>query len=90
MTDRARIPSRPHLILPALDPRTSERWVKLSERTQAAASGSRPSVVNEVLKAEASRKPEAPVAPAYRLWIAENLAREGRYQEKWSRGDSNP
>lgn len=68
-------------LLAALDSTTHDRWVELSRRTRSAASGRSPCAVNEDLQEEAGREPEAPTAPAYRLWVAENLAREARYAE---------
>ena len=39
----------------------------------------RPSEVNGLLDAAALAEPQSPVAPAYRIWAADNLAREGRH-----------
>jgi len=71
----------PKRILPGLDYRTHERWVELSRRTQAAAIGLSPCAVNGELEDEANRESEAPTAPAFRLWVADNFAREARYAE---------
>lgn len=68
-------------LLSDLDPTTHDRWVELSRRTRTAASGRSPCDANEELEEEAGREPEAPTAPAYRLWAAENLAREARFDE---------
>ena len=62
-----------------LDRATRERWVDIAARTLSARAEGRPSAVNELLEAAAGTEPQSPVAPAYRLWAADNLAREGRY-----------
>jgi murein DD-endopeptidase MepM/ murein hydrolase activator NlpD len=74
------MPEKQELVLP-LDPRLRERWVELSRLTQVVATGARPSSINHLLEEETAREPSSPVAPAYRLWAAENLSREGRYEE---------
>jgi tetratricopeptide (TPR) repeat protein len=72
----------------ALDLKTREEWFTLSARVTATSAGPRPSRVNEELLAAARSDPESPVAPAYRLWVADNLAREARYAEAVSAFDA--
>jgi murein DD-endopeptidase MepM/ murein hydrolase activator NlpD/tetratricopeptide (TPR) repeat protein len=69
---------RPRAVEP-LDRATRERWVDLAALTLSARGETRPSAVNELLEAAAGAEPQSPVAPAYRIWAADNLAREGRY-----------
>jgi hypothetical protein len=64
-----------------LDRKTREQWLTLSAQTVHANAQGTPSRVNELLNAAERQEPQSPVAPAYRLWIADNLAREGRYLE---------
>jgi hypothetical protein len=65
----------------ALDVETGRQWLRLSGELAAAAAGPSPSWVNEKLDAAARSQPQSPLAPAYRLWMGDNLAREGRYPE---------
>jgi tetratricopeptide (TPR) repeat protein len=62
-----------------LDRATRERWIDLAACTLSARGEARASAVNELLEAAAGAEPQSPVAPAYRIWAADNLAREGRY-----------
>src|SRR5215203_3279619 len=71
----------PRFAADQLDENTRREWLLLSARTHAATIGVRPSRVNEELSAAVYSEPESPVAPAYLLWIAENLTREARYPE---------
>jgi hypothetical protein len=64
-----------------LDPRSHDEWVALSSLVRGAALGRAASRSNDALEAAASREPQSPVAPAYRLWIAESLAQEQRYDD---------
>lgn len=61
-----------------LDPRTRQDWIRFAGQVAAAAQEGFCSSCNAALKAAADKEPESPVAPAYRLWIADNLARDGR------------
>ena len=63
----------------ALEGVTRDQWVDLAGRTLAASGEARPSEVNGLLDAAALAEPQSPVAPAYRIWAADNLAREGRH-----------
>ena len=63
----------------ALEGVTRDQWVELAGRTLAASGEARPSEVNGLLDAAALAEPQSPVAPAYRIWAADNLAREGRH-----------
>jgi tetratricopeptide (TPR) repeat protein len=65
----------------SLDDKTTREWLSLtdevlSSRAEAASAG-----VNEALLAAFEREPQSPAAPAYRLWAADNLARDGRLTE---------
>jgi murein DD-endopeptidase MepM/ murein hydrolase activator NlpD len=64
-----------------VDERTGAQWRELSIQMALANAGGSPGEVNNELEAAARSEPQSPVAPAYRLWIADNLAREKRYPE---------
>ncbi|HEY6145687.1 MAG TPA: peptidoglycan DD-metalloendopeptidase family protein [Solirubrobacterales bacterium] len=59
----------------------TERWWEMSLLAEQAAVGSDPSSPAERLRAAADSEPDAPVAPAFRLWAADGLARAGRDRE---------
>src|SRR5262245_55455230 len=65
----------------SLDPKTREEWLRLSGHTVLAIAAASPCQANEALSAAALEEPHSPLAPAYRLWMADNLAREGRYTD---------
>jgi Peptidase family M23/Abnormal spindle-like microcephaly-assoc'd, ASPM-SPD-2-Hydin len=71
-----------------VDPATKERWLKLSAQTALENTGPSPCRANHDLEAAAQAEPQSPVAPLYRLWIAENFAREARYSEAVKAYDS--
>jgi hypothetical protein len=71
-----------------LDRKTEEDWLRLSAMTQTAATGPNPCRVNEELRRAAHSEPQSPLAPAYLLWIAENVVREARYAESLSAFDA--
>ncbi len=64
-----------------LDPKTESEWIRLASQVRSAAIESHPSRLNKSLEAAAGREPQAPVAPAYRLWAADNLARDRVYSQ---------
>ena len=70
-----------HHPIESLDQKTREEWLKMSAEAAAANVGPWPCRINKELDAAARSEPQSPVAPAYRLWIADNLAREARYLE---------
>jgi hypothetical protein len=70
-----------HPSVESLDQKTREEWVKMSTRAVAANVGPWPCRFNKELGAAAQSEPHSPLAPAYRLWMADNLAREARYSE---------
>lgn len=63
------------------EPRLAREWQELSRLVQQARLGLRPTTVNSELERSAEREQAAPTAPAYRLWIADNFAAEGRWEE---------
>ena len=63
-----------------LDPRTEAEWAGLAERVIRERRDAATSVW-DALDAAAGREPQSPVASAYRLWIADGLAGQGRYRE---------
>jgi tetratricopeptide (TPR) repeat protein len=65
----------------SLDQKSKEIWLELSAQTISANLGPKPCQVNNQLAEAADKEPQSPVSPAYRLWRADNLAREGRYRE---------
>lgn len=56
-------------------------WVRLSGELATAVASGAPCQVNEQLEAAAHSEPDSPLSPAYRMWVGDNLAREGRYGE---------
>lgn len=64
-----------------LDPRSHDEWIALSNLVRGSALERAASRSNDALEAAANREPQSPVAPAYRLWIAESFAQEGRYDD---------
>jgi hypothetical protein len=64
-----------------LDRKTAAQWRTLSIRTALANAGRSPGEINSDLEVATRSEPQSPVAPAYRLWQGDNLAREARYPE---------
>ena len=62
----------------SLEPRLANQWYDLGMRAADAARGPRPSEANRSLSAAVEAEPQSPLAPVYRLWMGNNLAREGR------------
>src|SRR5262245_34954256 len=60
-----------------IDRRTHDQWVQLKMHVLRARSAPSCCSTNESLEATAEREPDSPVSPAYRLWIADNFARDG-------------
>ncbi len=77
--------ARPEALLQRISrqhgPEITERWWEMSLLAERAALGSDPSSPVERLRAAADSEPDAPVAPAFRLWVADGLARAGRDRE---------
>jgi murein DD-endopeptidase MepM/ murein hydrolase activator NlpD len=63
------------------DPALARSWQELAQRTQLARLGLHPCAVNADLERAAEAERAAPTAPPYRLWIADNYAWEGRWDE---------
>jgi tetratricopeptide (TPR) repeat protein len=68
-------------IVSPLPERDKLQWMDLSFRTTEAAGRMQPRQMHAELEAAARSAGQSPVAPAYRLWIAENMCREGQDQE---------
>lgn len=62
----------------SLDSSLQDRWFDLGTRAATAARGPKATHVNYLLAAEVHADPQSPLAPVYLLWMADNLAREGR------------
>jgi len=62
----------------SLDSSMQDRWFDLGTRAATAAPGPSATHVNHLLAAEVDADPQSPLAPVYLLWMADNLAREGR------------
>src|SRR5262245_41124171 len=60
-----------------IDRRTHDQWVQLKMHVLRARSAPNCCSTDESLEATAEREPDSPVSPAYRLWIADNFARDG-------------
>ena len=65
----------------SLDDKTAHEWMSLAEEVLASRAEQASSDVNGVLTAAFEREPQSPAAPAYRLWLADNLARDGRLDD---------
>jgi hypothetical protein len=70
-------PPRPE----SLDLKATHEWLQLAAQTVRARSEPSCSSVNVTLEAAAEREPQSPTTPAYRLWTADNLARDSRYAD---------
>ena len=64
-----------------LDAGVDHEWRKLAAQVMRARSGTQCARTNVSLQAAAEREPEAPPAPFFRLWMADNLAFDGSYLE---------
>lgn len=64
-----------------LDTKTDHEWHQLSTQVIKMRSGKSCSRSNSSLLTAADREPQAPTAPAFRLWAADNLAIDGNYPE---------
>jgi hypothetical protein len=64
-----------------MDRRTRDEWVQLTTHVLRARSAFNSCIANQRLEAAAEREPQAPVSPGYRLWIADNFARDGRFTD---------
>jgi murein DD-endopeptidase MepM/ murein hydrolase activator NlpD/tetratricopeptide (TPR) repeat protein len=64
-----------------LDAKTDHEWRELATQVISIRPGENYSSSNVSLLAAADREPQAPTAPAFRLWMADNLAMDGNYSE---------
>jgi hypothetical protein len=62
----------------SLDDKTAREWLSLTDEVLSSRAKPFSSGVNDPLMAAFEREPQSPAAPAYRLWVADNLARDGR------------
>jgi murein DD-endopeptidase MepM/ murein hydrolase activator NlpD len=62
-------------------PDVAKRWSDLAFRTQQARLRQEQATLNDELVRAAESDPAAPSAPAYRLWIADNFAAAGQWDE---------
>ena len=65
----------------AMDPKTAVTWTRLSAQVVAARRAGQACRINKQLEDAALSDRQSPAAPAYRLWTADNLARETRYAD---------
>ena len=65
------------LRLDSLDDKTAREWHSLAGQVLSSRTQQSSSAVNGELMAAYERDPQSPTAPAYRLWLADNLARDG-------------
>jgi Flp pilus assembly protein TadD len=65
----------------SLDDKTSHEWMSLADEVLSSRAEQSSSGINGVLMAAFEREPQSPTAPAYRLWLADNLARDGRLDD---------
>jgi hypothetical protein len=64
-----------------MDRRTHDEWVQLTTHVLRARSAFNSCIANQRVEAAAAREPQAPVSPGYRLWIADNFARDRRFTD---------
>src|SRR5689334_15541784 len=64
-----------------MDRRTRDEWVQLATRVLRARLAPNCCVANEFLENAAARDSQSPVSSAYRLWSADNFARDGRWTD---------
>ncbi|MBA2516596.1 MAG: hypothetical protein H0V22_04670, partial [Solirubrobacterales bacterium] len=61
----------------SLDDKTAREWLSLSDEVLSSRAEPSSFRVNDALMAAFEREPQSPAAPAYRLWLADNLAGDG-------------
>jgi murein DD-endopeptidase MepM/ murein hydrolase activator NlpD len=66
---------------PSLDERSAFEWRGIAREVLRSRARVRCSDTNAMLLAAAEREPQSPAAPAFRLWAADNLARDGLFAE---------
>src|SRR5262245_49967786 len=64
-----------------LEDKLQSQWIRLSSENAIANSTRLPSTANSGLDQAANSDPHSPLAAVYMLWAADNLSREGRYEE---------
>lgn len=64
-----------------LDSKTENEWKNLSNQILQVRAANNCSKSNEFLSKAAERTPESPTSPAFRLWMADNLAIDGNYPD---------
>ncbi len=70
------------LLKPAsLDDKAAHEWRQLSVQVVQCRTEKFCSRANVTLESAVSREPQSPAAPAFRLWMADNLARDGQYSD---------
>lgn len=65
----------------SLDEKSAHEWRQLSGQVLLSRGEARCARTNVTLEAAAEREPQSPAAPAYRLWMADNLVRDDRLAE---------
>jgi murein DD-endopeptidase MepM/ murein hydrolase activator NlpD len=71
-----------------LDAHTSFEWRQLTRQVLRSRRRPHCANVNVTLRAAAEREPQSPLAPAYRLWMADNHARDGSIAEAFEGYDA--
>ncbi|MGB5658446.1 MAG: peptidoglycan DD-metalloendopeptidase family protein [Thermoanaerobaculia bacterium] len=69
-------------------PEVVQKWMDLGLQTQTARLARKDTEVNKQLLAASDAEPEAPTAPGYRLWAADNFATSGRWKDSLKTYDS--
>ena len=72
-----------------LDAKSTNQWLTLTDRVLQSRAEPNCSETNPALTAAAEREPQSPAATAYRLWIADNLMRDGRFAEALTAYDAS-
>ncbi|HEX2473940.1 MAG TPA: peptidoglycan DD-metalloendopeptidase family protein, partial [Lacipirellulaceae bacterium] len=63
----------------SLDDKSAHEWRQLAAQVLSSRSEPVCSRTNVTLEAAAEREPQSPATPAYRLWLADNLVRDGQW-----------
>lgn len=69
------------LKLASLDEKAAHEWRQLAAQVVHCRTGTGCARANITLEAAVAREPQSPAAPAFRLWMADNLARDARYAD---------
>lgn len=72
----------------SLDDKSAHEWRQLTAQVLQSRAQAGCARTNVTLESAARREPQSPAAPAFRLWMADNLARDGQLAEALTAYDS--